>query len=193
MDKSVRRFAVALAGAAISMMPPTAQAAELTNQGQASINIAIVPTASLTFVGSSLLALEVPPSKSTVNTSGAVHFIVAGNASATLRATPDAFVSVPSQGWMGKAVLGGGSVGYQIQLTFPSSGVAGSPVAIATLPLFAADGTVPPLTVPLPLTSGQRPGTIDLLASADWTPDGGLPLAGVYVGAIVITVTADNL
>ena len=43
------------------------------------------------------------------------------------------------------------------------------------------------------LTGGVRDGVIHLEASQDWTGDGGLPLPGVYVGNVTLTLTADNL
>lgn len=172
-----------------------AQAAGPTAQGTAQVNVVIEPIASLTFTTPPLLSLEVPPSTSTVNTSGTVDFVVTGNAAATLTAAPDQFVLIPgaNNGYMGKAVLNGGAVGYQIQLAFPSNSVSGSGQTVATLPLYVAGSTQPAPAVPLPLTGGQRPGTIDLLASAAWTPDRGLPLPGVYTGQVILTLTASNL
>lgn len=179
--------------AALCSVPQAALGDGPTINPQVDVNIAVVPIASLTIVGSDLLELTVPPSKSTVNTSGTVQYLVTGNAAATVTAEPDQFVNIPSKGWMGKAVLGAGAIGYQIQLMFPDSSVGTSFIGISTLPLLTQSGTVPPLTVPLPLTGGQRSGTIDLLASAAWTPDGGLPPPGVYVGQVVLTVTPGNL
>lgn len=164
--------------------------------GDAHIAVTIEPFASLHFMTSNTLALTVPPSKSTVNTTGAVQFVVDGNAEATLTAAPSQYIYIPpvpggEGGWMGRAVKNGHSVGYQVQLTFPSNGVLGSPKAIASMPLYEQAGTSP-LSAYLPLTGGERPGTVDLLASANWTPDGGLPLPGLYTGQIILTLTASN-
>ena len=159
------------------------------------VDINVVPIASITFEGGNLLALTVPPSGSTVNTVGSVIFVVTGNAKATLTAAPNDFVFIPgtNNGWMGKAIKGGDVIGYQVQLTFPNNTVGSSFKAIASMPLSVQQGTVPPLSVPLPLTGGERKGTVDLLASATWTTDGGLPATGVYSGQVVLTVTAENL
>lgn len=163
-------------------------------QTQTQVNINVVPVATITFIHGNTLTLDVPPSKSTVNTSGTVDFVVSGNARATLSAAPDQFIDIPgvNNGWMGKAVKGNNFIGYKLQLTFPSNGFVGSPPAIAGLPLYEPQGT-PPLSAELPLTGGSRPGAIDLYASADWTQAGGLPLPGLYVGQIILTLTADNL
>lgn len=191
-----RKLCAALLGwLAFLVMIPGARAA--SGQGQAHVDVTIVPFASLHFLTPNTLALSVPPSKSTVNTSGAVQFVVDGNAKATLSAAPSQYVYVSPTpggegGWMGKAVQSGHSVGYQVQLTFPKDGVAGSPKAIAGMPLSEEAGT-PPLSVDLPLTGGERAGTLDLLANANWTEDGGLPPSGVYVGQVILTLTADNL
>ena len=89
------------------------------------------------------------------------------------------------------ATLNGNSVGYRLRLDFPSQGVVGSPVQFAGLPGYAAGPTEAPLTVNLMLTSGTRNGRIHLEASHQWTPSGGLPLPGIYVGEVVLTVTAN--
>ena len=188
-----------LGALAVALAAGTCQAGAVQPQaqGQAHVDVNIQPFASLHFLTSNLLELTVPPSKSTINTSGAVQFVVDGNARATLTAAPSQFLYVTPQpggdgGWMGKAVNNGHYVGYQVQLTFPSNGVMGSPKAIAAMPLSEAAGTTPALPVFLPLTAGRRPGTVDLLANANWTADGGLPLPGTYVGQIILTLTADN-
>lgn len=184
---STSRLCSVIVGAMLLALPTTFAMAD--DPHQVNVNINVLPIASIAIIGSNLLDLTVPPSTSTVNTSGTVSFVVTGNASATVQAAPSEFVNIPGQGWLGKAVLNSGIVGYQIQLTFPSVGMMGSPIAISTLPTYDQEATVPPLTVSL-LPTGQRAGKIDLLASAGWTPDGGLPLPGVYVGDIVLTVTA---
>jgi hypothetical protein len=196
MKKHFCRFLGALA-VALAAGAGQADAAQPQAQGQAHVDVNIQPFASLHFLTPNALELTVPPSKSTINTSGAVQFVVDGNARATLTAAPSQFLYVTPQpggegGWMGEAANNGHYVGYQVQLTFPSNGVMGSPKAIAAMPLSEPAGTTPALSVYLPLTAGQRPGTVDLLANANWTADGGLPLPGAYVGQIILTLTADN-
>ncbi len=109
-----------------------------------------------------------------------MRFRVTGNAAASLSAEPDDFIQVPTEGYLGKAILGAGAVGYKIELRFPSTGVVGSGVQIGALPGFEAAGT-PPLSVNLTLTGGQRDGVIHLEADQSWTADGSLPLPGLYV------------
>ena len=113
---------------------------------------------------------------------------------AILSATPDAFIQIPSQNnnYLGKAVLNGNAVGYKINLQFPSIGVLGSPTSPAFSPVTSRSGTSP-LAVNLTLTGGARDGVIDLVADPSWTADGGLPLPGIYVGNVILTLTADNL
>ena len=159
------------------------------------VNVVVSPFASLTFLDPVLLKLDIPPPGSTFPANG-VRFRVTGNAAASLSATPDDFIWIPSEnGYLGKAVLNSGTVGYKIDLLFPSIGITSpvsSPVQISTLPGSTASGT-PPLSVNLTLTGGVRDGVIHLEASQDWTADGGLPLPGVYVGNVTLTLTADNL
>jgi hypothetical protein len=184
------RFKWLLWLAAILAAAP-ALATGATNQGQVQVNVNVTPIASLTFLDNPLLYLEVPPPGSTFPSNG-VRFRVTGNAAAVLSAAPDDFIQIPSQGYLGKAVLNSGTVGYKIDLLFPSIGVAGSPIQISTLPGFEASGTSP-LGVNLMLTGGVRDGIIHLEASQQWTADGSLPLPGVYVGHVTLTLTADNL
>ena len=171
-----------------------AQANAVDQQGQVQLNITILPTATLTFLDTPLLYLEVPPPGSTIPANG-VRFRVTGNAMAILTAEPDAFIQIPSEGnnYLGKAVLNGNAVGYKIELRFPSIGVLGSNPQYAALPGYEAGATVPPLAVNLTLTGGVRDGVVHLEASPDWTADGGLPLPGIYVGNVILTLTADNL
>ena len=175
----------------VLLVMAVAHANAVDQQGQVHLNITIAPTATLTFLDTPLLYLEVPPPGSTFPSSG-VRFRVTGNAAAILSAEPDEFIQIPSLGYLGKAVLNSGIVGYKIDLLFPSIGVAGSPIQISTLPGSTASGT-PPLSVNLTLTGGVRDGVIHLEASQNWTADGGLPLPGIYVGNVTLTLTADNL
>jgi hypothetical protein len=122
-----------------------------------------------------------------------VRFRVTGNAAAILTAEPTAFLEVPSEGHLGKAVLGAEEIGYSIELRFPRTGAPGSPVQIAGLPGGEPGPTTPPLEVDLTATGGQREGEVHLLASQAWTEHGGLPLPGIYVGQVTLTLTADNL
>lgn len=159
------------------------------------VNIAVLPVASLTITGSNLLYLDVPPSGSTVPSSG-VSFVVSGTAHATLTAEPNAFMEVASDTpgvdeVVGKAVLNSGAIGYRLELRFPRTGVVGSPAKTAVLPGYEAGPTTPPLTVNLMSTGGQRSGVLHMESDPAWTPDGGMPLPGVYVGEVVLTLIAD--
>lgn len=174
-----------------AMVP--AQSQQLANNiYQTDVTIQVFPTAFLEFLDNPLLYLEIPPAGSTVPSNG-VRFRVWGNASATLVAEPDDFIEIPGEGWMGKAILGAGSVGYNLELRFPRLGVVGSPTGIAALPNFAPGPTTPPLTVDLMLTGGEREGVIHMETSHEYTPDGGLPLPGLYEGSVILTLTADNI
>jgi hypothetical protein len=183
-------------GAAFACLLSSAQAQQIDNQTyQTNVDLNVLPIAEIEIIGGSLLYLSVPPSASTIPSAG-VNFRVTGNASATMTAEPDGFVTIPTFDYpageeMGRAELNGNPVGYRLRLDFPSQGAVGSPVQFAGLPGYAAGPTEPPLTVNLMSTSGVRNGRIHLEASHEWTPDGGLPLPGIYVGEVVLTVTAN--
>jgi hypothetical protein len=184
-------LSTALALAATATLGGTALAQQLTpSTYQTNVNVAVLPIASLAFTGGNLLYLQIPPAGSTIPSAG-VNFVVMGNASATMTAEPSEFLTIPGEGFMGKAVNGGNAVGYKIELRFPRLGAPGSPIAIATLPGYAAGPTVPPLTVNLVPTGMQREGRVHMEADPNWTPSGGIPLPGLYVGQVLLTLTAD--
>ncbi len=162
------------------------------------VSIDIVPFAQLNFQGGNLLYLLIPPPGSTAPSSG-VNFVVTGNADATLVAEPDDFVLVNTQDegqqHLGRAVLNGNSVGYRLELRFPRSGVGGGNPqfpAFAGLPGFEEGPTVPPLTVDLTSTGNSRTGVLHMETNPNWTPGGGIPLPGIYVGNVTLTLTASN-
>jgi hypothetical protein len=162
---------------------------------QVDVQVQVAPFVQIQILGTGLLYLAVPPAGSTVPSAG-VTFTVTGNSFATVIAEPSSFVQVPTLDYpggeyMGRAVLNGNPVGYRLRLDFPVTGVVGSPVAHAGLPGFEAGPTTPPLTVNMNATGGTRNGRIHMEASHEWTPDNGLPLPGVYVGSVTITVTAN--
>jgi hypothetical protein len=166
----------------------TALAGQINNQTfETNVNVAVLPFAQLNIIGSNVLSLTVPPAGSTIPSAG-VKFIVVGNASATMTAAPSDFIQIGSQ-FLGKAVKGSDQIGYNLQLWFPSVGQAGSPKAIATLPGFSAEPTSP-LSVDLSTSGNQRAGEIHLEADPNWTPSGGIPLPGIYLGQIVLTLVA---
>jgi hypothetical protein len=196
MEANVSKFlhqagrALATAGLACCAIS-AGHAQQITNsQYQTNVNVQVLPFATLDFVDSPLLALTIPPAVSTIPAKG-VRFLVTGNASATMTAEPNAFIDIPVEGTMGRADLNGESVGYKLELRFPSVGILGSPPQYAALPGFAQGATVPPLSVDLTMSGGQRQGVIHMEASHQWTEDGGLPLPGVYVGNVTLTLTAD--
>jgi hypothetical protein len=155
----------------------------------AHVNVDVLPVAEISIIGSGLLYLNVPPPGSTVPSSG-VSFVVSGNANASLVAEPSQFVEVAGEGFMGKAVLNAGEIGYKLELRFPRTGAPGSPIAIAALPGYEAGPTTPPLSVNLMATGGQRSGVIHMESDPNWTSDGGIPLPGLYVGQVTLTLTA---
>jgi hypothetical protein len=166
---------------------------------QTNVTVDVLPFALLAFDSvNPLLYLQIPPGSSTIPSSG-VKFIVTGNADATLAAEPDAFVEVQTDDGLehlGKAVLGPEAVGYKLELRFPraSAPLPGSPNTprYAALPGFEEGPTTPPLTVDLATTGQQRTGEIHMEAHHNWTPSGGLPLPGLYVGQVTLTLTASN-
>ena len=187
----------AVAAAALALTCDAASAAgQLDAQNfQADIDVLVAPTASIQIVGGNLLFLRVPPPGSTIPSHG-VTFKITGNANATVTAAPDSFVFVPTDDapageYLGNAVLNGNSIGYKLRLDFPVSGVVGSPAQFAGLPGFAPGPTTPPLTVNLMLTGGTRNGRIHMESNEHWTPSGGIPLPGIYVGAVTLTVSAN--
>jgi hypothetical protein len=182
----------ALAILAFSILAP-AQAQQVTNESSnVNVNIEVTPFAELEFLDTPLLYLEIPPPGSTVPSNG-VDFRVIGNASATLTAEPDAFIEVPVEGFLGKAVLNGNAVGYKLELRFPRTGVPGSPIQIAALPGFEEGPTTPPLEVNLTLTGGERLGVLHMESDPAWNDMGTIPLPGIYVGAVTLTLVADEL
>lgn len=162
------------------------------------VSIEIIPFAQLSFQSGNLLYLLIPPPGSTAPSSG-VNFIVTGNADATLVAEPDDFVFVATEDegdqYLGRAVLNGNSVGYRLELRFPRSGVGGGNPqfpAFAGLPGFEEGPTIPPLTVDLTTTGNSRTGVLHMETNPNWTPSGGIPLPGIYVGHVTLTLTASN-
>lgn len=198
-QRKVAKIGFAGFGLLFAAAAAPAYAQQLTNQTfQTNVNVGILPVAELTIDGSNLLYLEIPPGASTIPSSG-VNFTVTGNADATLVAEPDAFVEVETEDGpqhLGKAALGAEVVGYKLELRFPraSTPPPGSPTfpQFAALPGFEEGPTTPPLTVDLATTGQQRTGVIHMEAHHNWTPSGGLPLPGLYVGQVTLTLTASD-
>lgn len=193
MTRISERLAFRLCAAVAAVLAVSGQvhAQQLTPESyQTNVNLNVLPVAELVFTASNLLYLKIPPPGSTIPSSG-VKFVVTGNASATLTAEPSSFLAVPGEGHLGKAVLNGEEIGYKIELRFPSLGVIGSPPQYASLPLYAPGPTVPPLSANLMMTGGARQGVLHLEASPEWTASGGIPLPGIYVGEVTLTLTAD--
>ncbi|GGL71660.1 hypothetical protein [Wenxinia marina] len=186
MNGLLRTVLLAGAVAAGAASPGAAQSGD---SASAPVEIMVVPYASLQFVGTPLLSLSVPPPGSTIPSSG-VLFDVIGNATATLQAEPDSFLTVPNEGFMGRAISGGNSIGYKVELRYPRTGLPGSPVGYAGLPGFEEGPTVPALSVDLTATGGMRRGEIHMEAHPAWTVDGGLALPGLYEGQIILTLSA---
>ncbi|HWA19456.1 MAG TPA: hypothetical protein VG757_10715 [Devosia sp.] len=187
MQRSDRQLIALCAAAALFGHPALA-----ADEQDVPVTITVVPTASIAIIGTTnLLYLEIPPAGSTIPASG-VNFAITGNANASVTAEPDSFVSIPTFDYptgesMGRAVLNGNPVGYRLRLDFPAVGPG---AASSRLPGYEDGPTTPPLAANLMATGGTRNGRIHLEASPDWTPTGGLPLPGIYVGSVTITVTA---
>lgn len=151
----------------------------------------VQPFVELELLDPALLALSIPPAAT--SGPGTLKFRVTGNASATVTATPSNFIEIPAPaygGFMGKAVHTSGNeeIGYNLILYFPRLGPG---VQIAALT--GADGVgTSPLSVDLTQTGGVRDGELLLQANTAWTPHGGIPAYGLYVGEVTITVTADS-
>jgi hypothetical protein len=184
-----RLRAVALSSVVMLMGACPSLAEQVSNASvDVPVQITVLPYAALQFTTSPLLSLTVPPAGSTIP-ANEVRFNVAGNAYASLQAEPDAFMQVPDEGIMGRAVHSGSAIGYKVELRFPRLGVLGSPIGYAALPGFEK-GPKTPLKVDLRATGGVRAGEIHMEASPSWTEHGGLALPGVHVGEIVLTLTA---
>ena len=162
----------------------------LEDTAEVQVNIEIAPIAYLVFDSTPLLYLEIPPPGSTVPSNG-VFFRVIGNASATLTAEPTEFTYIPVEEYMGRAVLGLSEVGYKLELRFPRLGVSGSPIQISALPGFEEGPTTPAAAVDLLLTGGEREGVLHMETNQEWTSDGSYPLAGIHVGEVILTLSAD--
>lgn len=165
-------------------------AAATEDQTEVDVTITVVPFATLEFIGNPLLYLAVPPPGSTVPSNG-VDFLVIGNASVSVSAEPNEFITIPGQGVLARARRPDGeSVGYNIELRFPRLGVLGSPANIAALPNFTEGPAVSPV-VDLTLTANEREGRLHMEASEMWTEAGGLALPGLYEGEIILTLAAE--
>ena len=180
---------------AAAAVPALAQ--QLTNQTfQTNINIEIAPVAELTFEGANpLLYLEIPPEDFTIPGSG-VNFSVTGNADATLIAEPDAFIEVVTED--GLHIWARRSRAQRRSATswnsdFREQVPREDPLHDGCLlPGFEEGPTAPPLLVDLSSTGQQRTGVLHMEAHPNWTPSGGIPLPGIYVGAVTLTLTASD-
>lgn len=155
----------------------------------ADVDVLVLPYAELTFLENPRLYLQIVPFGDSTQPTDGVDFQVVGNADAIVTAEPDGFINVPGEGYMGKAVLNGNAVGYQLLLRFPRGPSAAS-TQYAGLPISTAGATEPPLRADVSNAGGKR-GTIDMDAYPNWTESGGIPLPGLYVGQVILTVIAD--
>jgi hypothetical protein len=173
--------------------PGTAVAQQLSpQQFVTTVNITVVPIATLTFDTTPLLYVEVPPPGSTIPSAG-VAFTVSGNASASIAAEPDGFIQVPGSlifppvsgnVFLGKATRPeGDEIGYNLQLTFPALGGSG-----VRLPLLSAGAAVSPV-IDVVANGGSVSGVLDLIANQNWTASGGFALPGLYEGEIILTLS----
>lgn len=191
-DFAIRVFTTGiLTVASFSLLPASAQQIS-TSEFVTTVNITVVPFASLEFVDPNpLLYLEVPPPGSTIPSTG-VAFTITGNSSATLSAEPNSFMqipasqyffSLPSDPHLGRATQAGEDIAYDLELRFPVPG------SNAGLPLTTAGPAVSPL-VDIAGQGGAVGGVLHLIADPNWTAGGGLALPGLYEGEIILTLTA---
>lgn len=183
-------------GALLSAVALPSAAQQVTpSQFDVDVNVLVLPTASVSFIGNGLLYLRVPPPSSTNHLTG-VTFSVTGNAWATLVAEPSEFMTATTVDYgpehLGKAVLNNNPIGYRVSMEFPVTGIVNSPRRTSQLPGYEDGPTDPPLTVNLLLTGGSRNGRLHIETSERWTPNGSIPLPGIYVGEVFLTVTASN-
>lgn len=184
----------ALAAVAMALTAFGATAQQITpSQYQVQTTITVVPYAELTFLAGSLLYLKIPPGASTIP-DGGVSFRVSGNAIASLTAEPSEFLQItttvlnlglggPGTYFLGKATINGADIGYDLSVDFPM-GFGNT----ARLPKNFAGPTPARLANVLP---GDVFGTIDLITNAAWSNQGQLPLPGIYVGQVTLSLTAN--
>lgn len=179
-----------LAAAGFLMLSATAQQASASEI--VTVNINVVPFATLEFTDPDpLLYLLVPPPGSTIPSAG-VAFTVTGNSMATLSAEPDSFMQVPAaqypgvsfDPYLGRAIQSGQEIGYDLELRFPIPGPNPG------LPLTSPGAAVSP-QVDIAGAGGAVGGVLHLIANPNWTSDGGMALPGLYEGEIILTLTAN--
>lgn len=182
--------AAALAATGFLSLPAVAQQAGASET--VTVNIEVVPFATLEFTDPNpLLYLEVPPPGSTIPSAG-VEFTVIGNSMATLSAEPDSFMQVPAALYpgisfdphLGRAVQSGQEIAYDIELRFPIPGPN------TGLPLNAPGAAVSP-QVDIAAAGGSVGGVLHLIANPNWTTGGQMALPGLYEGEIILTLTAN--
>jgi hypothetical protein len=166
----------------------SARAQQNPEEAKPELNVLVAPIAELRLLDPALMTMDVPPAGTTLP-GARVRFEVRGNATASVSAKPDAFIEVPDLGnaFIGRAVLENDDdeLGYDLVLRFPSIGPG---LQSASLPGNDGEGTAP-LTVAL--NGNTRQGAVDLVADHDWTPHGGIPMPGLYIGEVLLTVTAN--
>jgi hypothetical protein len=185
--------AIANCLASIWLVVSSAHAEDTPEEAPPILELLVQPFAELRLVSAPLMFMSVPPA-GTALPGARVRFEVRGNAHASVSAAPEDWVSIPSLGdlYLGKAILQGqddeteNQIGYDITLRFPSAGPG--PLQSRSLPGGNGQGTEP-LTVTL--NGATRQGAIDLVADHHWTASDGLPKVGLYVGQVVITVSAN--
>lgn len=189
-------LAASLAMAAMGIGPASAD-----SNGFVVVNVVTPPYAQIELItvgpgNPTSLQLVVPPPPDGNQTSPGVHFRVTGNAGASVQATPDAFLTAPTELYaaehLGSALHNGtgpGAIGYRIALKFPSVAAAPCPtIQTAYLP-----GTVDGPTAPLTASFGANgfcDGRVNIESNIGYVPGGGIAQAGNYTGAITLTVAA---
>ena len=146
-----------------------------------------------------------------------IPFTISGNALASVSVAPSAFLRIPHNRYLGRAVGPHGRLlAYDIVVHFPAPertyrwladwmdwddwddwrhwrgfGFLPRLSTYAMLPGRDGAGT-PPLTADMVRLHGHAYGVIYVVARRTWTPDGRPAEPGAYAGRLEVTVTADN-
>jgi hypothetical protein len=173
---------VALLACSLGLIHPMSASA---TQAVIQVTIEVEPYAEINFPEATettnpLLSLSIPPPTSTIPSMG-TPFTVKGNASASVVATPDAWLFVGGENqYFGKAVMGAEELGYNLIVEFPTL------LGWNALTGNDGEGTAP---FPVNVSSGPVQGMVHLLANHTWTADGTWPLPGTYTAVVTVVVT----
>jgi len=195
MQKTRRRLMRTLLGGVLALQGVlcTAALAQTSDSDIVVLNVDVQPYVELELT-QTLLEVWVPPLDTTHTPPAGAVFKVKGNTAASVSATPDAFIQVQNfdydgaqvpNAWLGRAELNNETIGYYIEVRFPTGPGSQSEF----LPLLVDEGTAP-LTVDVSAAPNNTVnGIVHLISNADWTTSGFMPPPGTYVGLVTLTVT----